>query len=273
MRFKRDFELIIGLGNQAVTIRPPMRISFDAQKSISGGLNKLNLTIDNLREQNRIKLVKDREEIKNIPLIFSVGYKNRLEKIFKGSVHRGTDTRDKTIRPSTLECLDGGFDFINSFTSRTVSGKENAVNAILTDMPNTGRGKITAQNNLVRPKVLVGNSAELINQQLNADETWYIENEQLYIIKDNEVVSSFIPLVSAKTGLINTPERENQKVSFETMMNPTIKIGGFVKLESKTAPHLNGIYKVETLGFKGDNYGSDWNMAITGIKNNNFVVI
>lgn len=273
MRFDRDFKLIIGLGDQAVTIRPPMRISFDAQKSISGGLNKLNLSISNLKEQNRIKLVKDREEIKNIPLIFMVGYKNRLETIFKGSVHRGTNSREGTDRNSVLECLDGGFDFINSFTARTVSGKENAVNAILADMPNTGRGKITPQNNLIRPKVLVGNSSELISQQLNSDETWYIENEQLYIIKNNEVVSSFIPLVSAKTGLINTPERENQKVSFETMMNPTIKIGGQARLESKTAPHLNGIYKVETLGFKGDNYGAGWNMSITGIKNNNFVVI
>lgn len=272
MRFNRDFELTIGLGGQAVTIRPPLRVAFDAQKSISGGLNKLNLVAYNLKEQNRIKLVKDREEIKNIPLIFSVGYKNRLETIFKGSVHRGTNT-GHLERLSPLECLDGGFDFINSFTSRTVNGKENAVNAILSDMPNTGRGKITTQNNLIRPKVLVGNSATLISEQLNADETWYIEDEQLYIIKDNEVVSSFIPLVSAKTGLINTPERENEKVSFETMMNPTIKIGGQVKLESKTAPHLNGIYKVETLGFKGDNYGADWKMLITGIKNNNFVVI
>lgn len=273
MRFNRDYELIIGVGDQAVTVKPPMRVSFDAQKSIDGGVNKLNLIIYNLTEKNRIKLVKDKEEIKVIPLVFSVGYKNRLETIFKGTVHFGSNTRNGSDRLSTIECLDGGFDFINSFTSRTVKGKENAVNAILSDMPNTGKGKITPQNNLVRPKVLVGNSAELIDQQLNSDETWYIEDEQLFIIKDNEVVSTFIPLVSARTGLINTPEREFQKVSFETMMNPTVKIGGQVKLESKTAPHLNGVYKVETLGFKGDNYGTPWDMQITGIKNNNFSVL
>jgi hypothetical protein len=265
--------LIIGLGGQVVTVKPPIRITFDAQKSITGGLNKLNLVIYNLQEKNRLKLVKYKEEIKNIPLFFKVGYKDRLETVFKGSVHRGTNTRTGPDRLSTIECLDGGFDFINSFTSKTIKGKDNAINAILSDMPNTGKGKVTSQNQLIRPKVLVGNSAELINQQINADETWYIEDEQLYIIKNNEIVSSYVPLVSAKTGLTNTPQRENQKVTFETLMNPTIKIGGQVKLESVTAPHLNDIYKIETLGFNGDNYGSTWHMTVTGIKNNNFTVL
>ena len=140
-------------------------------------------------------------------------------------------------------------------------------------MPDTGKGKITEQNVLIRPKVLVGNSVNLIDEQLNDGETWYIENEQLYIIKDNEVVSGYVPEISAKTGLINTPERENQKVSFETMMNPTLIIGAKCKINSKNAPHLNGIYKVESLGLKGDNYGSDWKMSATCLKDNNFVVL
>jgi len=273
LRFNRDFELIIGIGDQAITVKPPFRIAFDAQKSISGGLNKLNLVVYNFKEQNRIKLVKDKEQNKYIPLILKVGYKNRLETIFKGSVHRGRNVRQGTDQTTLLECLDGGFDFINSFTSKTVSGKENAINAILADMPNTGRGKITNQNNLIRPKVIVGNSVDQINKQINSDETWFIENEQLYILKNNEVVSAFVPLVSAKTGLINTPDRENQKITFETLMNPTIKIGGQAELKSVTAPHLDGIYKVETLSLRGDNYGANWNMTVSGIKNNGFLVL
>lgn len=267
MRFNRDFELIIGIDDQAVIVRPPMRISFDAQKSIFGGLNKLTLKIYNLIEQNRHKLAKDPEEKKRIPVKLSVGYQGSLETIYKGTVHRGENARSGVDHITTIEGLDGGFDFLNSFTSRTVKGKELAVNAILSDMPNTQKGKITAQNNLIRPKVLVGNSTKLIEQQLNDDETYYIEDEQLYIIKKNEVTSSFVPVVNARTGLINTPQRQNQKITFNTLMNPSIKIGGQAKLESKNAPHLNGILKVESVGYKGDNYGSDWSMSITGFQN------
>lgn len=273
MRFNRDFELIIVIDSLELTIRSPLRIAFDGNKSISGGLNKLNIQIYNLKESNRLALVKDKEEIKRIPLFLKVGYKDSLQSIFKGTIHQGRNSISGPDRITNLECLDGGVDFLNSFTSRTVKGKDNAIDAILSDMPNTGKGKITKQNILIRPKVLVGNSANLIDEQINSDETWYIENEQLFIIKNDEVVTGFIPEISAKTGLINTPEKENQKVSFETMMNPTLIIGGQCKLVSKTAPHLNSIYKVESLGLKGDNYGSDWKMSASCLKNNNFVVL
>jgi hypothetical protein len=273
LRFNRDYNLVIGLDDQAVIVRPPMRIAFDCQKSVSGGLNKLTLKIYNLRESNRMKLVKDREEQTRIPIILSVGYAGNLETIFKGTVEKGENGRTGTDHISTLDCLDGGYDFRNSFTSATVRGKDNAVNTILEDMPNTGRGKITAQNKLVRPKVLVGNSAKLISQQLNEGETWYIDDEKLYILKENEVISSYIPVVSAATGLRNTPQRQNQKVTFDTLMNPSVKIGGKVELQSKTAPHLNGVYKAESMGYKGDNYGAEWSQSITGLKDNGLTVI
>ena len=273
MRFNRDYELVIGLDDQAVIVRPPLRIAFDCQKSVTGGLNKLTLKIYNLVESNRLKLVKDREEQTRIPVILSVGYNGETETIFKGTVDKGENSRAGSDHVSTLDCLDGGYDFVNSFTSKTVKGKDNAVNTILSDMPNTGKGKITEQNTLIRPKVLVGNSAKLIEQQLNDGETWYIEDEKLYILKDKEVISSFIPTVSAETGLRNTPQRQNQKVTFDTLMNPSVKIGGQAELLSVTAPHLNGVYKVESISYKGDNYGSEWSQSITGLKDNNLTVI
>lgn len=273
MRFNRDFELVAGIDGQEVIVRPPMRISFDSQKSVSGGLNKATVKIYNLQEKNRRILAKDPEEIKRIPIVLSVGYKDSIEIVFKGTVHKGENSRSSTDHITTIECLDGGFDFINSFTSKTVKGKSLAIDACLADMPNTAKGKVTSQNKLIRPKVLVGNSMKIIEQQLNDGESWFIDDEKLNIIKDDEVVSSYTPLISSRTGLINTPQRQNQKVTFDTLMNPTIKIGGKVQLESKNAPHLNGVYKVESMGYKGDNYGTDWSQSVTGIKDNNFQVI
>jgi hypothetical protein len=95
-------------------------------------------------------------------------------------------------------------------------------------------------------------------------ETWYIDNEQLYVIKDNEVTSGLKPVVSAATGLISTPTRDSKLVTFETLMNPTVKIGGLANLKSSTAPHLDGIYKIETINYRGDNYGDEWSQSCTG---------
>jgi len=252
---------------------PPIRLVFDATKSIAGGLNKATVRIYNLKPGNRLALAKDAEEVRRIPLSLRVGYNGSLHSIFKGTVHRGSNYRDGPDIVTELECLDGGFVFLNSFTSRTVKGKDRAIDGILSDMPNTAAGKITDQANFTRTKVLVGASAKLIDELLNDGETWYIEDEKLYILKDDEVISDYIPVVNARTGLLGTPTREAMKLTAETLMNPAIKIGGLFQLQSRTAPHLDGVYRVETISYSGDNYGAGWGQTISGFLAGKYRVI
>jgi len=263
-RFVRDFVLDIEVNNKGLSFRPPLRVQFEATKSIYGQLNKMSVKIYNLNGGNRKQLAKDPEQNTLIPITLSAGYQDKTEKIFKGTVFEAYSERRGTDFITTIESIDGGYDMYNSFTSQTVIGKDNAVKAILSDFTRIKKGKITEQNSLVRPKVLVGNSIKLLEEQLNDDETFYIDDEKLYIIKANEVVSEYIPVINSETGLINQPQRANKIVTFDTMMNPSIKIGGRVDLRSETALHLVGIYKVETIIYAGDNYGSDWRQKCSG---------
>jgi hypothetical protein len=264
-RFIRAYEFRCQILGGEVIVRDPIRISFQADKSIRGGLNKIQIQLYNLEERKRLALVKDAEEQTRIPFQLSVGYQGSLELLFRGTVYRGSNSRQGPDIITTIEGLDGGFDFLNAFTIRTVEGGLRAIDAALSDMANTGVGKITDRPVLTRPKVLVGNSARLIDDMVGPDETWYIDNEQLYVIKDNEVTSRFIPLVSAETGLISTPERENKEVTFVTLMNPSVKIGQRAQLQSKIAPHLNGVYRIDTISYQGDNFGDEWSQACTGL--------
>lgn len=271
-RFIRDYELILTLtSGEVVQIVPELRVQFEVSKSIRGGLNTCSIKIYNLSDSKRKKLVKDKEDFRiRMPFIFKAGY-TKLENLFKGTVFEASSVRSGSDFITTIKSLDGGFDFINSFTSKTVTN--NAASNIIADMPNTAQGKISARKSLVRPKVLVGNSAKLIEDNLEDDETYYIDEEKLYIIKDDEVTSNYIPLVQASTGLLNTPLRKNREVTFNTTLNPSIKIGGLVELKSSTATHLNGIYKVITIKYKGDNYGSDWSQECICMLSQKYKVI
>ena len=274
MRFNRDYELVVGEGTQAVIIKPPLNIVFDVYKSVAGGLNKANITISNLKESNRLRIVKDTEEQKRIIVILKVGYQDSLQTIFQGTVETGKNRREGVNFLSELECLDGGFDFKYSFTSKTVKGKDLAVNELLKDLPNTQKGKVTDLEILAHPKVLLGNTYKILEDMIQGEtEDLYIDNEQINIIKKDEVTSGNTPLVSATSGLINTPTRENKEVTFDTMMNPTIKIGQRVALESITAPHLNGVYKVDTINYKGEFDGGSWTQTVTGRALSNFKVV
>ena len=263
-RIRRDYILTFGIRGGTVTILPPTKISFNVDKSTRGQLNKMQLAITNLGESNRLQLVKDAEDQKRIPVSLSVGYKGKTELIYKGTIQTGDNARQGADIITNIMSLDGGFDGLKSFTNRTVEGGRRAVDAALSDMPNTTVGQINERPVLSRPKVLVGNSLQLIEDTIGNDETWYIDNEQLYIIKDNEVVGRFIPIVSAATGLISTPTRQNKEVTFQTKMNPSVKLGGSAKLISATAPHLNGTYRIDVINYTGDNYGDAWDQTCTG---------
>lgn len=267
LRFDRTYELIVQPANRpAISISPPIRCSYTITKSISGGLNSATIRVYNLSQDNRLSLAKDAEQFeRRIPIMLRIGYADQLQLIFKGSVHRGLNSREGPDLITELQSLDGGFDFLNSFTAKTVVGKTTAIDAILSDAPNTTRGKITEQPQLVRPKVLVGPSLKLVDELVHADETWYIDDEQLHIIKDDEVTSTYIPLVDAGTGLLNTPAREMSRITFETLINPTLRIGALCQLVSVSAPHLSGVYKIDTIRYNGDNYGSQWAQTCTGL--------
>lgn len=273
IRFLRDYQLTIGVGNQAVVVVPPIKITFSATKSTDVSLNKLILKVWNLRQANRLALVKDEEEDEYIPLELSVGYQGRMQLLFRGSVHKGEHQREGADFVNTIECLDGGKDALSSFTSVTVRGKDQAIRAALGDMPNTAEGAITQHAQLVRPKVLVGNSARLITDMLDDDESMFIDDEQLFVLRNDEVRSDLAPLVTARTGLMNTPQASKGEVTFQTIMNPTLKVAGLCQLESVTAPDLNGVYRIDQINYSGDYTGDDWTQIVTAKRAPNYKVV
>lgn len=247
-----------------MTVRPPLRIAFSALKSISGmGLNKMDCTIYGLKESSRDIFQKDVEQQKLVNIQLKIGYQGDLKTIFSGQLHRGNSKLTSNGYETAFQCLDGGYDFFHSFTSRTVAGKDNAIDSILGDMPNTEKGKVTKFQQLARPKVLMGNSYNLLRNMVGENESIHIEKGRVNILKDNEVIKTSVPLIDAESGLIDTPERESGIVTFTSVLNPFIVPAGKVNLVSAVAKHLNGFYKVDTIGYKGDTEGTDWNQKVT----------
>ena len=271
-----NYELTVGLGNQAVIIRPPFSIIFGIDKSDGLGVNKAEIKIKGLKESTRLKMIKDQEQQKYFPVSLSVGWGEKLSVIFKGDVQTGSNDRQGPEFITSIMALDGGHDYLNSYTSRTINAEENPVAAIVGDMPNTTIGKLTQATKLFRPKVLVGSSSQLIENSLAPDERFFINDEQVFILKESEVIGSYIPVVSAQTGLINTPQRKSQRVTFDVLMSPEITLGGRFKLVSTVAPHLNGEYKCVAITYTGEykNTGAtEWKMNVTGFKSDDFEVI
>ena len=289
-RFLRDYRLTIGIGAQAVTILPPFRIRFSVDKSDKSDLNKATIKVDGLNPDKRRRLVRDPDEKPEkdkdgkdkptsnsnkgyFPVLLEIGYQGKLETIFRGSIDEAGSTRENDGQyVTTISAMDGGEDFLRGFVSTSVTSKAAAVDAVLGTMPNTKKGKIGAQGAITRPKILVGNSMATIQEMLDPGQRWFIDDERLNILGGNEVVSGYVPVVSAETGLINTPEADKKEVTITTFLNPSIKVGGLYQLISATAPHRNGVYKCTLITYSGDLDGTDWLQRVTGEIAESYVV-
>ena len=289
-RFLRDYRLTIGIGAQAVTILPPFRIRFSVDKSDKSDLNKATIKVDGLNPDKRRRLVRDPDEKPEkdkdgkdkptsnsnkgyFPVLLEIGYQGKLETIFRGSIDEAGSTREADGQyVTTISAMDGGEDFLRGFVATSVTSKAAAIDAVLGTMPNTKKGKIGAQGDITRPKILVGNSMATIQEMLNPGQRWFIDDERLNILGGNEVVSGYVPVVSAETGLINTPEADKKEVTITTFLNPSIKVGGLYQLISVTAPHRNGVYKCTLITYSGDIDGSDWFQRVTGEIAESYVV-
>lgn len=260
-RFNRNFELVISLKSGDLTISEPFRVQFDATKTIKRDLNKATIKIYNLSKEKYSELRKDEGQKTYLKVALSVGY-DTLGLVFQGNIHDSEIRREGADIVTTLYCLDGGFDFLNSFTSKSVTSKEEVINTVLKDMPNTSKGKITTQKSTLRPKVLVGSSVKILEKNLQQDEDFFIDGEKLHILKSNEVISNFVAVVDSESGLLTTPSISEKKVNFETLFNPLLKVGGLCELNTIFEPSMNGLYKIETIIYKGDNFGDEWSQTV-----------
>ena len=272
-RFGRYFRLTIGSGSTAIIVEPPFRFSFSGTKSSTGILNNLNGKLYGLSRARKLLLVKEEGGPEVVQVQLEVGYKGASELIFKGTLYRGQISRQGPELINEFECKDGGIDFAQSFVNAAVQSPREAVNAVLASAPNTTEGKITELGQLLRPKIVVGNGLDVIQRMLKPGESWYIDNEQLFIVKENEVVAEFAPVISAQTGLLNTPVIDKKLVTFDTVMNPALKVSHLCSLQSTTAPYLNGLYKLLTIQYTGDSQGPDWTMKCTGMLATDYKVI
>ena len=264
--FIRDYQLTIALDGRGIQIRPPMKVAFSCTESIEGEANKMTIEIYGLSRENRISLTRDEDEKKHIGVELQVGYKGNLSLLFKGSLLKGSFDRQGADFITTLECLDGGNDILWSYTSAVVNGKEEAINQCIGDMEVTQKGVIPEIKELIRPKVLVGNSALLVREMIDTEQDFFISREQAHIVGKEEYRKTLAPLVSAATGLIGVPQSAKKELTLNTMMNPMIEIGGVIKLQSVQNPKLDGLYKVKAINTSGESHGQSWHQEITGIR-------
>ena len=99
--------------------------------------------------------------------------------------------------------------------------------------------------------------------------SWRVENKIFYAIVDGTYLGNIRPIISHKNGfllrcepMLSGPMQQKIGVSINSILNPYVKAGGLVELDSAVNPQLNKNYVVHELFHTGDTHGSTWDTHI-----------
>lgn len=274
--FFRDYELLVADGDKAVKIIPPFKIAFSFTKDITADSPAVGqVQLYNLSPSRRQDLAQYQYRDRHIQVQLSVGYLTTgLKLLFSGSLSRVTLAKQGTEIITALEVADGGYAFRTATISRAVTSKEDAFTAAAGTMQGVRKGTQTKQRPLGRPKIMTGFSFDELRKLRHEDEQVYIDNGQLHIVKRNEVHNGTAELISADTGLMETPVIDDKDIlTFKCVLNPNISVGYQIALESAVSPGLNGVYRVEGITYSGESDTGDWSMTCKCKRDAGFIVV
>ena len=250
-KFGRKFSLAIQTNDtlvesemEFIEIADPFTIQFNINRDIMSSLNTMQMNVFNLSEKTRTQLFKDRFSSKYRRIIFRAGY-NRLSICFQGNVFSCFSERKGSDIVTVIDARDGGhsnrIDQVSKTYNKGTSKKE-LLNDLVDSMKTLSKGTISVDDvTKQRATIADGGSLQLIKKEVDGV---FIDLERVNVLKDNEVIKGFVPLLTSETGLLGTPKRQDSYLTIDSLFEPQINIGQAIEIESTVQKEFNGQYKV-----------------------------
>jgi hypothetical protein len=261
--------------NPGGIMRHELMISFDVSKSISSSANTATLDIYNLTESHRNAMGKEFDEVTLEAGYMPPGGGSNVGIIFKGNIRDVAHKRSGEDIITTISCGDGEKAARKGAINKSYPKNtpvETVVNDIYSELAKEGVTKgewkfpDDMEKNFKRPYAACGSCwREMNTLGRGKNFYWSIQNGAMEIIPGDGFIG-MVALISPKTGMIDTPTITDNGIKVSTLLNPEIRPGRRVKVESSVIDlnATNGIYRVSECTFSGDNRDGDFKVDVTG---------
>ena len=247
-------------------LRDEMRVAIDVEKGLSGTANSATIRIWNLKESNRNAVGKEFDEVEiEAGYISNIGGQ-KFGLIYKGAIRDVQHDRENSDIITTITCGDGDKALRKAVINKSYP-KGTPVKTVLEDLAaelekdGVTRGEWKLPDDLPtmkRPYAACGACTRELDRLGRAFEFyWSSQNQKLEIVPGDDALGTMV-LINQQSGMIGTPAITDNGVVVKVLLNPEIRVGHKVKIESQTL-EMNGAggeYRVSQLNYSGDNRGT-----------------
>lgn len=272
-------------------ITDPLQITFNITKTITREPNTAEIVVYNLSPQTESEIIKEGSQ-----LIFAAGYEDPAV-IFKGQIiqpNRGKQGTDYTLK---LTALDGDAYINLGFISGTILSNQTRRelasqvlrqsniqldSVVLDELPDTDVVDGSTPRN-ERAKVVFGQPSKYLSSLSKmGNSTFYIDNNEARFFNPSKTPKEVdAHVINSETGMIGLPHQIPYGVSVTCLLNPSIRLGDFIKIDNKSIiledvsvwdtnyySHLlnaDGLYRVIKIEYVGDFRSNEWFCKLTAI--------
>jgi hypothetical protein len=290
-QYLRKLSVIVAQADGTGLELAEFRCKFKVQRGDIQTPNSLDLRIYNLSDNTRNKIAS--KEFTQVAI--KAGFPGNFGLIFQGTIKQSRKGRvDQKDSYVDITAADGDEAYHFATISATIPAgtKPGGIaDAILNAMKAHGITKgyqpNFPQNGCVRGKVLYGMARDAARDFAWAQNCkWSIQDGALtFIPYTSYIPGQIIPVITPSTGLIGVPEQTQQGLNIRVLLNPNIKVGQLIKLDSTdinklrfdlstdkltlsnnlflngrvlNTPNPDGLYYVMVANHTGDSRGTEW---------------
>ncbi len=256
------------------------RVQFDVSIDAMGHISYCDLTVSNLKKETVTKFFR-----KDAVIGFKAGYTGTIDYIFKGRIKNVFRERDGATLNTRILARGGDLDKVAINESL---GANVTLATIIQRIADTmGYPLIITKADFLEKYptgyAMTGAAETYLNDLAETHNFhWTIENDRLVVFSDSTSRKSNVLTIDVFNGLEGIPELTEVGIDFTTRLQPKLKVGSRVKVESefKTFNYSNvyfqdvpasagaGEYRMFKINHTGDNYGNTWSSKVTGYKDN-----
>lgn len=265
LKFGRTYTLTIQTRDGGtIVLTNPLTLEFSITRAFLASVNTGIFRVYNLGLQTRNTIYKDPFSVldptKFRRISLKAGYGSSQALIFDGNIQTGMSYRAEGSTNFITELIgyDGGNAVANSQTTASYSsgtGKDQVIGDIVNNLVGTGGVSIGRVDPLFpgqpypRGRSLSDKSWKLL--QLETGNRAFIDNGKIYVLADGAFTSDDVLVVSANTGLLGSPKRQDAFISVDILFEPQVRIGQRVELISLDNTIYSGTWQVRGISHIG----------------------
>jgi len=287
-QYLRQCKLLVSTAGGSGLDLSLLHIKFAVKKSDAQTPNTAEIRVYNVAESTVARI---RKEFSRVSL--QAGYESNYGVIFDGNIKQvrfGRESGTDTYIDIAAGDGDDAYNFAVVNTTLAAGAKQSdQISAAASPMTARGvkSGYVgdTGGVKLPRGKVMYGMARDYLRQSAESSDTsWSIQDGKLQFVPLGGVLPAQAVVLNSKTGLVGQPEQTNDGIKIRCLLNPTLKIGGRVRVDEKDVSSAklpdtakdaqankpadvasDGLYRLLVVEHSGDTRGNDWYSDIVGL--------